>query len=388
MPKRVVSSMFPKIFIQSISLVLIQWLVIKFVLNNEGVEGIGLYFLYISILSPVFMFFTGHFKNYGTQNLYGEWPTLVNIRLMQLAATSIFVAIAFVYFPSAIFLLVVALKLFEVGVDTKLAQETRSGRIHVTFLCIVVSLVLMVVATFYISKVEVLAIWFLTIFTVFILSVAVPQKKELGLNSVPARQSFLTILKSVGLQSAVVALVGTVPRLSLEHFAGLEALAVFGTMSYFVLLAHVITMSVFQSSISNENEALNLLKVKKKLSLLLIVGLLGLVISYFIHQPLIEIIFDESISQHSHWLPWFVGYIVIWALVSFLEQTAIQQGGSDYLVKLNLGILVIALITCPALIYFLEFNGVVVYMYALNTGKLVLLWLFLEKVNKRGQLAV
>ena len=380
--------MFPKVLTQSLAMVVIQWLIIKFVLVNTGIEGMGRYFFYLSLLSPVFMFLTGHFKNYATQNVYGDWYRLVNVRLLQISIIAVLSVFGFFYFSSLIFVLVVVTKLFEVGVDTKLAEETRKGKVTLTFKTIMLTLLFVVAAFFVLSELNLIIVWFSIMFCILVLSVLVPNLKNISLVDVKSKSAFVLIIKSVGLQSAVVALIAAVPRFTVEHFVSVEALAVFGAMNYFSLIAHVITMSLFQSRIRGIDNSFCMTRTKQSLLILLLIGLFGVAVSLFAHEHLVNIIFNKSLVEYSHWLPWFLGFIVIWSWVSYLEQTVILTGGSGFLVKLNTMLLISVLIVCPLLVIQFSFIGVVTYMYCLNTVKLLLLWLYLLKVNGRGQLAV
>lgn len=391
--------MFIRLFSQSLTLLLLQWLVIKWLLYTGSVERLGDYFFYMSLLAPVFMFFSGHYKNYAAQLSKLDWPTAYKLRLIQVAFVAFTILLlliglsAFYVLSLSLFLLVVMLKLFELALDTRQAFEirnnsndTKSGQQSRPIAAFSAMLALLLLAAVAFSGggaekvivISISALFLITTFNLLSVRTANSVSEQVGENSV--RKQLKSIFITVGLPSLIIALIAAIPRLSLEFLASSQALAVFGSLLYFYLIAHIITINVFQAKINSNAIGLPI----GPLLLLLLIGMVGLLVSIFLHQPIITLVFSEELAVYSSWLPWFIGFIILSSLVTYLEQTLIARLSDTYLLKLNLLVFSGALIICPVLVSLYQLQGAVGYMYLLFFSKLLLLWVYLKRNLSHG----
>lgn len=390
--------MFPKLFTQSILFVLLQWLVIKLVLSSTGMTGLGYYFFYLSLVAPIFVLVSSHFKNYGTQDAdirkVGRvgWPELVRLRDQQVFALLVVIVLgAFVVLSTIetgawkplesnitmllMFLFVCALKLFEVMSDTRQALEIRSQSIGLgLFVTLIVFLITL--AVFILVSLQRLSLNWLTISVggiVVFVSALVYMRASIGqpVSVKGDNRLILYFIKQVGLQAFIISLIAAVPRITVELMLGPEDLAVFGSLIYFYLLAHIFTTSLFQSRIHIQKDNSRLIT---PLLVLLGVGFGAIGFSLVFHYWIIALVFDTSVAQHSWRLPYFVGFITIGALVTYLEQFYILRHQSDRLIRINTMTLLVASFACPWLVSQWKFDGVVAYMYLLFIGKFLWLW--------------
>ncbi len=384
-----------------------QWLVIKLVLTTMPVESLGSYFFYLSCLAPIFMLFTGHFKNYATQKSHGDWPIMFLTRCWQVVSIlGILMLAVFVELHTTLFLIVVLIKLFEVLLDTRQALEIRQQNYMWPVAMIMAILMLVLVTCLFLLTNDLLdsgfswqavllgSLCFVSV-VLILFSLPTSQGVQTEFTSATVKDASQTLFKNmlinVGLQAALVALIAALPRMSLEWLVDSTALAIFGSMSYFYLLAHIITISLFQSGIRQFEKAEPsnvLVLVKTSLLKLIGVGLLALLIATYFHQEIIELVFSTTLVAHSFWLPWFVGFIIFAAMATYLEQSVIWLLSNSYLLKLNTTIFVGAMILCPIFVSMLGLMGAVIYMYVLFIVKVMALLFYLNKVSYRGKLAV
>ena len=400
--------MFPKLFTQSILFILIQWLVIKLVLASTGLTGLGYYFYYLSVLAPFFVLLSGHFKNYGTQDteLKGighiDWPALLTLRDQQFWSLMVVVCLGLlvVFFSNwtgstneldsnlqviSLFLLVCSLKFYEVHADTRQAHEIRNQTVglglKVTTVVFVIVFVVFVAVSLDLmpSFGLMLSLGGITLLTCAFLYLRLsikpkepasfpPDNKALTRTSTTSLAWYF--IKTVGLQAFIVALIAAIPRITVEQLLGPKDLAVFGSLIYFYLLAHIIAMSLFQSRIAVTKNYHSLIR---PLAMLMGIGVIAVGVSVSMHNWIITLVFDSNVAEHSWRLPYFVGFITIGVMVTYLEQFYILRHESDRLVRINLVVLILSFVLCPWFAFQWGFDGVVAYMYLLFVTKFV--WL-------------
>ena len=163
-------------------------------------------------------------------------------------------------------------------------------------------------------------------------------------------------------------------------------------MLYFYLIAHIVTVSLFQTAIRELKESMESLErfrrtVLRYSRILAGFGVTALAGSSMLSEPAVVLAFGADMRPYHAYLPVFMGFIVVGSFVTFLEQLLIFLQQNRVLRRVALGALALSLVVCPVLVARHGLGGAITYMYTLFTVKLVVLH-FTYRARIHAELAV
>lgn len=385
--------MFLRIFGQTSLFALAHWLVIRLVLDAEGLDGAGEYFFVLAVAAPVFMLLGANFRNYGSLPRYGRWSRLIGARLIGLA-TGFAGVLAIALFRNPVLAAVVGLlKGLEFLLDTIQALELRAFSVRWCFRGAAAFAVLALLLT-----IAPLREWTLPLLVagcaILLLSIGILLANlTLRLGEDPPilldGALFFDLVRTIGWPAFLVSITGTVPRVALEHFEGTAQLGIFGAFLYFYVPVHLVVVALFQAHSPRlrnmDPGGTEFLASWRRLALMVgAVGFAALALSVLLSEPAIRVAYGERLAPYHPLLPVFLGAVLIGAQATLQEQLLILANRRRPLVVLAWASLSFGLLACPLLTWRWGMPGTIAYLYLAAMLRVGILGYYLHRLRPKS----
>ncbi|WP_404408573.1 hypothetical protein LG272_11035 [Pseudidiomarina marina] len=360
-------------------LALAQWSLLRNVLSFYGVEGAGLYYLYISILTPFYVLLGGGFRFY-SQNQNSVLDDMIRFRWLNMCIILLSSGVlALTTDRITLFLLAFSQKFIDFSLESSQGLKNKTSRDTDTTLISLVIVNLILISSQYFSEnlrnanlinIEIVLPIVIIAFAWMMLPKAMLRKftytydvKKL----LSVFNKYTYVYASIGIPALIIALIALVPRLSIEFLIDSFALGVFGTYMYLYIIAKIINQSLIVTLISKQIDAYKIINIGVFNALTL--GLIAVAVSLFFHEEIISIIFGDKLAEFSYLLPIFLVLFIIESINSTLEYLIVyMQSSVDFLIY-NSYLLIMSVLLCPSLIYLFGFDGAIYYLFSLASIK-------------------